>query len=136
MPELARRHRIRRYGFHGLSHEYLALRTAELLNRPVGHLKLITLHLEGGCSAAAIRHGRCIDTSMGFTPLEGLPMGTRSGDLDPAIPLHLMRKEGWDVDQTERFLNKECGLLGVTGKSADTRKLREDTASEGVWNWP
>jgi acetate kinase len=130
--ELARRHRIRRYGFHGLSHQYLALRMADLLDRPVEDLKLITLHLEGGCSAAAIRHGQSIDTSMGFTPLEGLMMGTRSGDLDPAISSYLMRKEGWDAAKAERFLNKECGLLGVSGLSADTRELREHTANANV----
>jgi acetate kinase len=123
--KLARRHRIRRYGFHGISHEYLALRAAELLGRPVEELKLITLHLEGGSSAAAIRDGRSIDTSMGFTPLEGLMMGTRSGDIDPAIPMYLMRKEGWDAARVEQFLNKECGLLGVSGRSADTRELRQ-----------
>jgi acetate kinase len=130
--EIARRHRIRRYGFHGLSHQYLALRIAEVLGRPLEELKLITLHLEGGSSAAAIRHGRSIDTSMGFTPLEGLMMGTRSGDLDPAITLYLMRKEGWDAAQTERFLNKECGLRGVSGMTADTRKLREATENPRV----
>jgi acetate kinase len=129
---LARRHRIRRYGFHGLSHEYLALRMAELLGRPLSELKLITLHLEGGSSAAAIRNGRSIDTSMGFTPLEGLMMGTRSGDLDPAIPLYLMRKEGWDAQETERFLNKQCGLLGVSGRSADTRELRQQLTDPHV----
>ncbi|HEY1899325.1 MAG TPA: hypothetical protein VGG49_05995, partial [Steroidobacteraceae bacterium] len=110
----------------------VALRMAELLGRPLGELKLITLHLEGGSSAAAIRNGRSIDTSMGFTPLEGLMMGTRSGDLDPAIPLYLMRKEGWDAQETERFLNKQCGLLGVSGRSADTRELRQQLTDPHV----
>jgi acetate kinase len=119
----AKQHRIRRYGFHGISHHYMALRYSALTNRPLTELKLITLHLEGGSSAAAIRNGRSVDTSMGLTPLEGLMMGTRCGDLDPAAALHLMRKEGWTPDQLEAFLNKQCGLAGVSGMSADTRTL-------------
>jgi acetate kinase len=130
--ELARRHRIRRYGFHGISHHYLALRFAQLANRPLDELKLITLHLEGGSSAAAIRSGKSIDTSMGFTPLEGLMMGTRCGDIDPAIVTHLMRKENWTADEMDRFLNKECGLLGVSGLSSDTRELREHLSDHKV----
>ncbi|HTV79569.1 MAG TPA: acetate/propionate family kinase [Steroidobacteraceae bacterium] len=131
-PQLARRHRIRRYGFHGLSHQYLTLRATQLLDRSLEGLRLITLHLEGGSSVAAIMKGHSIDTSMGFTPLEGLMMGTRSGDLDPAVPLYLMRREGWDAERTERFLNKECGLLGVSGASADTRELRDRTSEPAV----
>jgi acetate kinase len=128
--ELARRHRIRRYGFHGISHRYLMLRYAQITNRPIEEINLITLHLEGGCSAAAIERGRSIDTSMGFTPLEGLMMGTRSGDIDPAIVTYLMRKEALDGNDVEKLLNKNCGLLGVSGMSADTRELREHL-SEG-----
>jgi acetate kinase len=121
--KLAKQYRIRRYGFHGISHHYLALRYAALAKRPLTELKLITLHLEGGSSAAAIRNGRSVDTSMGLTPLEGLMMGTRCGDLDPAAVLYLMRVQGWTPDQVEFFLNKQCGLAGVSGVSADTRTL-------------
>ena len=124
-PDLAERHKIRRYGFHGLSHRYMMLRYAQLTGRQAKELNLVTLHLEGGSSAAAIQAGKSIDTSMGFTPLEGLMMGTRTGDLDPAIVTYLMRKENLDVDGIDKYLNKECGLLGVSGLSADTRILRE-----------
>lgn len=121
--ELAKRHRIRRYGFHGLSHRYMMLRYAELSGRAPEDLNLITLHLEGGSSAAAIRKSKSIDTSMGFTPLEGLMMGTRTGDLDPAIVTYLMRKESLDIDGIEKLLNKQSGLQGLSGVSADTREL-------------
>lgn len=123
--DISTRHRIRRYGFHGISHRYLAIRYAQLANRRLNELSIITLHLEGGSSAAAVREGKSVDTSMGFTPLEGLMMGTRSGDIDPAIVTYLMRKENLDPEGMEDFLNKECGLLGVSGISADTRELRE-----------
>ena len=108
------------------------MRYAQIVHKPLHTLKLITLHLEGGSSAAAIRGGVSIDTSMGFTPLEGLMMGTRCGDIDPAIVTYLMRKEHWTVEQVERFLNKECGLLGVSGLSADTRQLSQHTADTDV----
>jgi acetate kinase len=124
-PAISQRHRIRRYGFHGISHRYMMLRYAQIVNRQPRELKLITLHLEGGSSAAAIRNGESVDTSMGFTPLEGLMMGTRCGDIDPAIVTFLMRKENWDIGAVEKFLNKECGLLGVSQYSADTRRLRD-----------
>ncbi len=130
--ELAQRHKIRRYGFHGISHRYLMLRYAQLTNTQVSALKLITLHLEGGCSAAAIRGGRSIDTSMGFTPLEGLMMGTRSGDIDPAIVTYLMRKEKIDGAGVEKLLNKQCGLLGISGVSADTRALETQLSNARV----
>jgi acetate kinase len=122
-PELASRHRIRRYGFHGISHRYMSVRYAQITGRPLNAASLVTLHLEGGSSAAAIQHGKSIDTSMGFTPLEGLMMGTRCGDIDPALVSFLMRKEGMDAAEIESFLNQKCGLLGVSGKSADTREL-------------
>ncbi|HXE13142.1 MAG TPA: acetate kinase [Bryobacteraceae bacterium] len=124
-PDLARRHKIRRYGFHGISHRYMAIRYAQITGRRLSELRLITLHLEGGSSAAAICNGRSVDTSMGFTPLEGLMMGTRSGDIDPAIVTYLMRKEKMDASEVEEFLNKKCGLAGVSGFSADTRELRD-----------
>jgi acetate kinase len=130
--EFAKRHGIRRYGFHGISHRYMMTRFAQLTNRPAEQLKLITLHLEGGSSLAAIRNGESIDTSMGFTPLEGLMMGTRTGDIDPAIVTYLMRKEGMDSEQVEKFLNKECGLLGVSGLSADTRVLQKHLSEKLV----
>jgi acetate kinase len=120
---LTGRHRIRRYGFHGISHEYLAGRYARITDQPVESVKVITLHLESGCSACAVRNGESLDTSMGFTPLEGLMMGTRSGDIDPSIIGHLMRKEQVGIEQVEEWLNKESGLLGVSGRSHDTREL-------------
>jgi acetate kinase len=129
---LTRRHKIRRYGFHGISHRYMMLRYAQIAHRPVNEVKLITLHLEGGSSAAAIQNGRSIDTSMGFTPLEGLMMGTRSGDIDPALVTYLMRKEGLDQSGVEKLLNKQSGLLGVSGMSADTRELREHLSDPSV----
>lgn len=124
-PDLSERHKIRRYGFHGISHRYMMLRYAQVAHRPTEALNLITLHLEGGSSAAAIQHGRSVDTSMGFTPLEGLMMGTRCGDIDPAIVPYLMRMESLDGHEVEQFLNKRCGLLGVSGISGDTRVLRQ-----------
>lgn len=128
--DLAARHRIRRYGFHGVSHRYMLLRYQHLTGRSAE--KLITLHLEGGSSACAIRSGKSVDTSMGFTPLEGLVMGTRSGDLDPAIVPYLMRREGWDANAAEEFLNKKCGLQGVSGLSNDTRELAKHTDEKNV----
>jgi acetate kinase len=124
-PELAERHKIRRYGFHGISHRYMMLRYAQIAHLPTEELNLITLHLEGGSSAAAIRQGRSVDTSMGFTPLEGLIMGTRCGDIDPAIVTYLMRKENLDGHAVEQLLNKRSGLLGISGISGDTRVLRQ-----------
>jgi len=121
--ELALRHRIRRYGFHGLAHRYLALRYAELVGTALDRVNLITLHLGNGCSACAIQGGRSVDTSMGFTPLEGLVMGTRTGDLDPALVGYLARKEGAAVAEVEAWLNERSGLLGVSGRSYDMREL-------------
>jgi acetate kinase len=125
------RHGIRRYGFHGTSHRYVAGRAAEYLQRPLEKLKLITLHLGNGASAAAIRHGLCIDTSMGFTPLEGLVMGTRSGDLDAAIPFHLQDALGESAESVNKMLNKESGLKGLCG-SNDMREVlaREQAGDE------
>jgi acetate kinase len=122
-PDVSRRHRIRRYGFHGISHRYLTLRYAQIAGRPLESVNLVTLHLEGGSSACAIQQGKSIDTSMGFTPLEGLMMGTRCGDIDPAIVSYLIRKENMTPHEVEVFLNKECGLAAVSARSADTREL-------------
>jgi acetate kinase len=121
--EIAHRHHIRRYGFHGISHEYLVQRYAQITDTAIENVTVITLHLESGCSACAVRHGKSVDTSMGFTPLEGLMMGMRSGDIDPSIVGYLMRKEHVGVDKVEEWLNKESGLLGVSGRSHDTREL-------------
>lgn len=114
---------IYRYGFHGTSHQYCAERTADLLGRDLNELKLITCHLGNGASLAAIWNGRSIDTTMGFTPLDGLMMGSRSGSVDPSILIHLMRHEGYDADKLDRLLNKESGLLGISGVSNDVRQV-------------
>ncbi len=121
--ELARRHGIRRFGFHGISHAYLAERYGRLAARDPGRSAIITLHLGSGCSAAAIRAGRPVDTSMGFTPLEGLVMGTRSGDVDPTLVAFLSRREGVPTEEVETWFNRRSGLLGVSGTSADPRDL-------------
>ena len=121
--ELSQKHKIRRYGFHGLAHRYDVGRYAELIGKPVAQINAVTLHLGNGCSATAIRDGQSIDTSMGFTPLEGLVMGTRSGDIDPALVSYLARKEQVDAAEIENWLNKRSGLLGLSGLSNDMREL-------------
>ena len=114
---------IRRYGFHGTSHQYCAHRTAQILQQPLESLKIVTCHLGNGCSLAAIADGVCIDTTMGFSPLEGLMMGTRSGSIDPQILIYMMQEYGLDADEIDRLLNKESGLKGVSGISNDLRKI-------------
>jgi acetate kinase len=114
---------IRRYGFHGLSHAYCTGRAAAMLARPVEELRLVTCHLGHGCSAAAVLHGRCVDTTMGFTPLDGLMMATRSGSVDPGIVLHVQLHHGLAAKEVEEALNHESGLLGVSGVSADMREV-------------
>jgi acetate kinase len=114
---------VRKYGFHGTSHEYVAAEASRILNRPLNKLKLISCHLGNGCSITAIDKGESIDTSMGFTPLEGLVMGTRCGDLDPALVTHIMRKEKINTYDMDHILNKESGLKGVSGISNDMRSL-------------
>jgi len=121
--ELSQKHKIRRYGFHGLAHQYDISRYAELAGKALEQISAVTLHLGNGCSATAIRNGRSIDTSMGFTPLEGLVMGTRSGDLDPALVNYLARKESVDTAEIENWLNHRSGLLGLSGLSNDMREL-------------
>ncbi|HEU5184036.1 MAG TPA: acetate kinase [Gemmatimonadaceae bacterium] len=121
--QLYRRHKVRRYGFHGTSHRYVAHRFRQLTGRARETSKLITLHLGNGASACAIRDGDSVDTSMGFTPLEGLVMGTRSGDLDAAILDYVANKEGLTLSQVELMLNKQSGLLGLSGLTADMREL-------------
>jgi acetate kinase len=114
---------IRRYGFHGISHQYCAQRTAQLLQKPLESLKIVTCHLGNGCSLAAIKDGVCIDTTMGFSPLEGLMMGTRCGSIDPQIPLYLIQEYDLSPDELNTIFNKESGLKGVSGISADMRTL-------------
>src|SRR5579885_2712787 len=121
--QLYRRHRVRRYGFHGTSHRYVAYRYRQLRGIEREQTNVITLHLGNGCSAAAIRAGDSVDTSMGLTPLEGLVMGTRSGDLDPAIVDFLAAKEGLSANEVETLLNKQSGLLGISGLTNDMREL-------------
>ncbi len=127
--EFARKHSIRRYGAHGTSHKYVSRRVAELMGRPVEELKIITCHLGNGSSISAIKNGEVVDTSMGFTPHEGLLMGTRCGDIDATAVLYLMKHEGFDADRMDHMLNKESGLLGVSGVSSDFRELDEAIAA-------
>src|SRR5438128_36884 len=117
------KHDIRRYGFHGINHQYCATRAARLLSRDLNSLKLVTCHLGNGCSLAAIRDGHSIDTTMGFTPLEGLMMGTRSGSIDPGILTYLMRQGHLDSQEIDDLLNNESGLLGISGISGDMRDI-------------
>ncbi|MEC9490072.1 MAG: acetate kinase [Halanaerobiales bacterium] len=124
------KHKIRKYGFHGTSHKYIAKRTAKLLDKPVEELKIISCHLGNGASITAIKNGKSIETSMGFTPLEGLVMGTRSGDFDPAIIPFLLEKENLKISELDDVLNKKSGLLGVSGISSDFRDI-ENAAAKG-----
>jgi acetate kinase len=126
--ELADGLRIRRYGFHGTSHAFVSRNAAEHLGRPAGELNLVTLHLGNGASVAAVAGGRCIDTSMGLTPLEGLVMGTRSGDLDPAVVFYLHREAGLSIDDIDDLLNKRSGMLGLAGAN-DMREVERRAAA-------
>ena len=123
---LYKRHGIRRYGFHGTSHLFVSDRAAEFLKKPKSKLKMITCHLGNGASVAAVDNGKSIDTSMGFTPLEGLLMGTRSGDLDPAVVLHIMNKEELSMHEANTMLNKHSGIQGLSGVSSDMREIEEE----------
>ena len=122
--------KVRRYGFHGTSHRYVSARCAELMGKNIEDLKIITCHMGNGSSIAAIKGGQCVDTSMGFTPLVGLPMGTRCGDLDNGVLQFLMNKYGYNIDEMLNILNKKSGVLGVSGVSSDFRDL-EAAANEG-----
>ena len=122
--EVAKKHDIRRYGFHGTSHEFVSQQVPKLLGRDPEQTHQITLHLGNGASAAAIRNGRAIDTSMGLTPLAGLAMGTRTGDIDPGIIFHLVRQAGMSIDEVDKLLNKQSGVKGIAGVN-DFRTLRE-----------
>ncbi|MGH9515103.1 MAG: acetate/propionate family kinase [Terriglobales bacterium] len=123
-------HDIRRYGFHGINHEYCAARAAQLLKRELSSLKIVSCHLGNGCSLASIDGGKSVDTTMGFTPLEGLMMGTRSGSVDPGILFHLMRAESATATDLDKILNRRSGLLGISGVSSDMRDVLE-AASQG-----
>ena len=122
--------KIRRYGFHGTSHRYVSAKAAEMLGKPIEQLKIVTCHLGNGSSITAVDKGIAIDTSMGFTPQEGLPMGTRSGSIDPTIIPYIMKLKNLTADEVEDLLNKKSGLLGVSGISNDSRKV-EDAANQG-----
>ena len=128
--EAYKKYGVRRYGFHGTSHKYVSQRAAEMMGDHMSNLRIITCHLGNGASITAIKNGKSIDTSMGFTPLEGLVMGTRCGDIDPAIPPYLMRKEGMTPDEVDTYLNKKSGVLGLSGLSSDFRDL-EEAADKG-----
>lgn len=120
---------IRRYGFHGTSHKYVSQRVADLMGKDYKDLKIITCHLGNGSSVAAIKNGECIDTSMGFTPLEGLVMGTRCGNIDPAIIPFLMKKETMSMEQIDTYINKKSGVLGISGVSSDFRDIEKAAAA-------
>jgi acetate kinase len=122
-PEYYQRHHVRRYGFHGTSHRWVSERAPERLGIPPEQARLISCHLGNGCSICAIDGGRAIDTSFGFTPLEGLMMGTRTGDIDPSVVFHLVRVVGMSIDEIEVLLNKKSGLLAISGRSNDMRDI-------------
>ncbi|QAA33244.1 acetate/propionate family kinase [Clostridium manihotivorum] len=126
--ELYKEHNIRKYGFHGTSHKYVSAKVAEVIGKDLSELKIVTCHLGNGSSLTAIKNGKSIDTSMGFTPLEGVAMGTRSGDLDPAVVTFIMEELGYTVEQTNELLNKKSGVFGISGVSSDFRDI--ETAAE------
>ncbi|MDY4128645.1 acetate kinase [Peptostreptococcus porci] len=128
--ELYTKYGVRRYGFHGTSHLYVSQKAAEMLGKPVEELKIVTCHLGNGASLTAVDGGKSVDTSMGLTPLEGLIMGTRCGDIDPAIVPFVMKKEGLDADGIDKLMNKQSGVYGMTGISSDFRDI-EDAANNG-----
>lgn len=128
--ELYEKYNIRRYGFHGTSHKFVGRKACDLVGLDFETSKVITCHLGNGSSITAIKNGESVDTSMGFTPLEGLIMGTRTGDMDPSIVTYLQEKEGWTAAETNNFLNKKCGLLGLYGPSSDCRDI-ENAVKEG-----
>jgi acetate kinase len=128
--ELYKKYKIRRYGFHGTSHLYVSQKAAELMGKDVSQLKIITAHLGNGCSMAAVNNGISVDTTMGFTPLEGLLMGTRSGDLDPSLILYIMGKEGLSLSEAGTLLNKHSGLIGISGESSDMREILASVKDE------
>ena len=128
--EAYKKYGVRRYGFHGTSHKFVSQRAAELVGDHMTNLRIITCHLGNGASISAVKNGKSIDTSMGFTPLQGLVMGTRCGDIDPAIPAYLMKKMNLSPDEIDSYLNKKSGVLGISGLSSDFRDL-DDAADKG-----
>ena len=125
------KYKIRRYGAHGTSHKYVAEQCAKYLNVDIKDTRIITCHLGNGSSITAVKGGKCIDTSMGFTPLAGMPMGTRSGDIDPAIVIYLIKELGYSVDEVNEILNKKSGILGISGLSSDFRDVRDAAYKKG-----
>jgi acetate kinase len=123
-----KKYKVRKYGFHGTSHQFIAQQTARILKKPLSKLRLITAHLGNGCSITAINQGKSVATSMGFTPLEGLMMGTRSGDIDTAAVFNIMKKDKLTIEQMDQILNKQSGFLGVSGISNDLRNVRKAAA--------
>ena len=121
--EMCEKYHLRRYGAHGTSHKYVSQEMIKILNKPVEDTKIITCHIGNGSSISAIKGGKVLDTSMGFTPLDGVEMGTRSGSIDPALVTYIMKKEGYSPDEMSDFLNKKCGFLGVSGISSDSRDI-------------
>ncbi len=126
-----KKYKIRRYGFHGTSHKYVSQEAIKYLGKPAEQTKIITCHLGGGSSVSAVLGGKCIDTSMGFTPLAGVPMGTRSGDIDPAVLEYLAEKKGYSLPECITYLNKKCGVAGISGVSSDFRDLTKAADEEG-----
>ena len=129
--EYYEKYKVRKYGFHGTSHRFVSQECARLMGKPIEELKIVTCHLGNGASICAVRKGISVDTSMGFTPLDGLAMGTRSGSVDPAAILYIMKKENLTIDQMDHILNKESGVLGISGVSSDFRDIE---AAEGEGN--
>ena len=123
--ELYQKHGIRKYGFHGTSHKYVSQKVAEVMGRDIKDLKIITCHLGNGASVCAVKNGVSVDTSMGFTPLEGVAMGTRCGNIDPAIVTFLMKEEGLSADEVNDLMNKKSGVLGISGISSDFRDIED-----------
>ncbi len=123
--EMIEKYKIRRYGAHGTSHRFVAREMAKLMDKPVEETKIITCHIGNGSSISAVKGGKCIDTTMGFTPLDGLEMGTRCGSIDPAIVTYIMKKEGFTPDEMSEFMNKKCGFLGISGYSSDSRDIEK-----------
>ena len=129
--EYYKKYGIRKYGFHGTSHQYVAERVAKLMNKDIKDLKIVNCHLGQGASVCAIKEGKSVETSMGLTPLGGIPMGTRSGDLDPSVVTYLMKKEDLTPDEMEYILNKQSGVYGISGVSVDFRDIEADAAAGG-----
>ena len=123
--QISDKYGIRKYGFHGTSHRFVSEQMIKILGKPAKDTKIVTCHIGNGSSISAVMGGKCIDTTMGFTPLDGLEMGTRSGSIDPAVVTFIMKKEGLDPDQMSDFMNKKCGFLGVTGEFSDSRDIEQ-----------